>query len=80
LFPGKNLSKRIRLNTACKLDFGGVIYESVSDYAKNLLSAMLEVNPKNRITVEQALKHEFFQQIPQKKGNKEKIRDVASEE
>ena len=55
------------------------------DYANitcmNLLSRMLKLNPKERITVEEALNHEFFKENPKMCSNKEiKIIEKESHE
>lgn len=48
------------LNAEWKIDLNSRIYENLNEPTKNLLFRMLEVNPKIRITVGEALNHEFF--------------------
>ncbi|PIK53744.1 putative phosphorylase b kinase gamma catalytic chain, skeletal muscle/heart isoform isoform X2 [Apostichopus japonicus] len=43
--------------------FSGPEWSDISDVAKDLIAKLLVVNPMQRLTAEQALQHEFFQQM-----------------
>lgn len=52
-------------------NFDGKPWESVSDDAKNLISRMLVINPVDRITIEEALNHPWFERYVE--GPKAKV-------
>jgi len=43
-----------------EFSFSGTVWESVSDEAKRFVSALLKVNPSERLTAEHALTHDWF--------------------
>lgn len=60
LFEGKDVKEVIKKNSDCEIDFEAKYLQTVSQEARDLLFKMLEKDPKERITAEEALKHHYF--------------------
>ena len=73
LFKGQNTKETKKLITLGKFDVPDYVY--ISDYAMDLLKKMLEVDPKMRITVDEALHHNFFRSKDFSYENIDKIND-----
>lgn len=56
-----------RLISQGEYNFDGPIWDKVSDSAKDLIAKLLTVDVENRITPDQALRHEWFQSVDLKK-------------
>jgi len=63
-FPGTELKDVFQKIVKAEFAFDGVEWESISDNAKDLISRMIKVDPKHRITVEQALRHPWLAPNP----------------
>ena len=59
-FAGTSADEVAKLNKECKLDFESERLKGVSPAARGLLQKMLEKDPNKRISVKEALNHEFF--------------------
>lgn len=59
-FFATSVKEIIKLNKDCKINYGSFVLNHVSAPAKSLLEKMLEKEPANRISVKDALEHDFF--------------------
>ena len=59
-FFGTSAKDVIRLNRECKINYDSFVLSHVSPSAKHLLARMLEKDPAKRISVKEALEHEFL--------------------
>jgi serine/threonine protein kinase len=60
-FDGKKKSQVVAKTLAGKLHFeGDPVWDSVSQEGKDLIQGLLKVNPVERLTIEQALQHNWF--------------------
>ena len=62
-FDHESQKETIRMTLENKLEFDLACWRSVSGTCKDLLTKLLTKDPKNRITLGEALKHEWFQNI-----------------
>lgn len=60
LFKGKTYNEVLNENRACNFSLEGPEYSSVDKKTMDLMAKMLKVSPKERISAEEALKHEYF--------------------
>lgn len=60
LFPGKKFNDVLKKNKACKVNLDDALYELLDPLTKDLLSKLLEVDPKKRITADAAISHPYF--------------------
>lgn len=61
-FKGFELDEIFHKITAGKLKFEGAEWEGKSDLSKDLITKMLVVDPRKRITIKKAMLHEWFHQ------------------
>lgn len=61
-FDGKSFKEILQKNKSCKIDFNHPKIKK-NKIILDLVTKMLDVNPDNRITAEEALKHRFFQDL-----------------
>ncbi|EGR29214.1 protein kinase domain protein [Ichthyophthirius multifiliis] len=66
VFVGTKFNEVLNLNKECKIDFTQKMYTELPENALDLLKKMLEKDPKRRITAQEALNHQYFQQQKQK--------------
>ena len=76
-FDHEKQQEAIRMTLKDKLSFSYPEWDSISDDCKDLLSQLLAKDPSKRITLENALKHPWFEKTAQK-YNKNKFIDVNS--
>jgi serine/threonine protein kinase len=60
IFNAKDYNEILRKNKQCKVVFPAKLWDNLSEEAKDLCSKMLQKNPNNRITAEEALSHNWF--------------------
>lgn len=59
-----------------KFTFDLEIWKEISEDAKSFITQLLQVNPANRLTAAQALKHPWLTELPQPKCNKTIIKNA----
>ena len=59
-FHSSDRKKTFKLIKEADADMTGEVWDAISEDCKDLLRKMLIKNPKERITVDDALKHPFF--------------------
>jgi len=62
-FDHESQKETIRMTLENNLEFDLVCWKKISDDCKDLIQNLLEKDPKKRITLENALKHRWFQDI-----------------
>ncbi|OMJ83935.1 hypothetical protein SteCoe_15030 [Stentor coeruleus] len=75
-FDSKNKTEVIQRIKTCKVPFSSKYFLSLSIDSQNLLKSMLQKDPNKRISCEEALKTEFFNQI---KRNHEIPNDIETQ-
>ncbi|CAD8174342.1 unnamed protein product [Paramecium pentaurelia] len=60
VFPGRSYTTIVNLNKEAKIQWNSSIFELIPKPAFDLLRRMLETDPKQRISAQEALKHEYF--------------------
>lgn len=60
LFPGTDYHEILKLNKKCVINLETLALYRTPKEAVDLMQKMLKVTPKDRITAELALKHEYF--------------------
>ncbi|CAK88031.1 unnamed protein product (macronuclear) [Paramecium tetraurelia] len=60
LFPGNDYQEILKLNKKCILNLDTLSIYQTPQTAMDLIYQMLQIDPKNRITAQQALEHPFF--------------------
>lgn len=60
MFPGKKFNEVLKKNKLCEIDLEKKEYENLSMEAKDLLRHMLEKDPSQRISAQEALQHAYF--------------------
>ncbi|EGR33427.1 protein kinase domain protein [Ichthyophthirius multifiliis] len=68
VFPGNKFNDVLKKNKEANIDFTRKIYENISLPAKNLLKQILQKEPMQRITPQQALENIYFKQNQFKKA------------
>jgi serine/threonine protein kinase len=63
IFPGKTYNDVLNQNRACDFFIEAPEYQVISRPAHHLLKAMLEKDPRKRISSNDALKHPFFSEM-----------------
>ncbi len=64
-FHSSDRKKTFKLIKEADADMSGEVWDAISEDCKDLLRKMLIKNPKERITVDDALKHPFFKKYEQ---------------
>lgn len=64
-FHSSDRKKTFKLIKEADADMTGEVWDAISEDCKDLLRKMLIKNPKERITVDDALKHPFFKKYEQ---------------
>ncbi|CAD8058056.1 unnamed protein product [Paramecium sonneborni] len=70
LFPGSDYQEVLRLNKKCNIVLDSLSIYKTPPEAIDLISQLLKVNPKERITAENALLHPYFQKKFENKKTK----------
>jgi len=65
-FYGETEKELIKANELAKVDFPDSEWKKISPEAKDLVSRMLQVNPRERITAEAAVEHPWILKLQQK--------------
>ncbi|CAD8144871.1 unnamed protein product [Paramecium octaurelia] len=65
LFPGKDYHEVLKLNKKCLINLDTLSIYQTPQSAIDLIFQMLQIDPKNRITAQQALEHPFFTELYQ---------------
>lgn len=60
IFKGKSYNEVLGENRLCSFNLNGSEYECIDQNALDLLKKMLNVNPEERITAEDALNHPYL--------------------
>ncbi|CAD8144768.1 unnamed protein product [Paramecium pentaurelia] len=60
LFPGNDYHEILKLNKKCMINLDTLSIYQTPQSAIDLIFQMLQIDPKNRITAQQALEHQFF--------------------
>ncbi|KAL4442863.1 hypothetical protein ABPG74_010752 [Tetrahymena malaccensis] len=63
VFYGKKFNEVLLKNKECKIDFNSKLYENTSERTMNFMKGLLEKDPVQRLSAQQALNHEFFYDI-----------------
>lgn len=66
IFSSKTQADVFTENKACQFDFDHIDYQRLSKESLNLMKSMLQVNPSERISAEQAMNHPYFMETPMK--------------
>ncbi|CAK59826.1 unnamed protein product (macronuclear) [Paramecium tetraurelia] len=61
LFPGNDYHEILKLNKKCIINLDNLSIYRTPQAAMELIQSMLQIDPKQRITAQQALEHPFFQ-------------------
>ncbi|EGR32072.1 protein kinase domain protein [Ichthyophthirius multifiliis] len=67
LFIGKKFNEVLKLNKECNINFLDKSFQDLPFDTLDLLQKMLEKNPSNRISAEDALKHSYFKNEKEKR-------------
>lgn len=70
-FDHEKQEETIRMTLHEKLAFDLPVWNQISPLAKNLLTGLLEKDPRDRLTMEQAMAHPWFEKSRQKYGKQE---------
>ncbi|CAD8147446.1 unnamed protein product [Paramecium pentaurelia] len=70
LFPGSDYQEILTLNKKCNIVLDSLTIYKTPTEAIDLITQLLKVNPKERITAQQALQHPYFQQKYESKKTK----------
>ena len=70
VFEGTKYEEVYKKNKEMNIKLEGERYSNVDPQAMNLLRKMLLSNPKERVSAEEALNHEYFQSIQPESENK----------
>jgi len=62
VFRGYNINEILVKNKKCEIEYPAKYWSKISEKAKDLVSKMLEKDPKDRITTKDALNHSWFNQ------------------
>ena len=62
-FDHESQKETIKMTLESKLEFDLPCWTSISDTCKDLLTRLLNKNPKGRISLDSALKHKWFEDI-----------------
>jgi serine/threonine protein kinase len=62
VFKGYNINEILLKNKKCEVEYPPKFFDKISEKVKNLLSKMLCKDPTIRISADEALKHEWFNQ------------------
>lgn len=73
IFPGSTYNDILKENRACNFVFDDDKYKKIDPSTLDLLKKMLAVNPKERITAELALNHEYFNTLRKRKSEDDAI-------
>ncbi|KAL1256077.1 hypothetical protein QQF64_014138 [Cirrhinus molitorella] len=76
--PDRNQEELFRLIQKGEVHFLSPYWDNVSEGAKALVRALLEVNPKRRLTASQTLQHDWLQHAMAQKDHKEAIKATDS--
>lgn len=72
LFTGESIEEILNtIREARTWEFKGQIWKEISEDCKDLIKKFMTYDPEKRITAEEALKHKWLEQAPNKPLNKE---------